>query len=242
MEPERCERQERKDADPQTLTWGAWAPHRHRSPNPSWIRHPGLLELSLKPRAGSKGDPGETRSSGGQEVLQSLEAIKDQTPSRQGGVTQGAGSPSPAARTAGLAFRLRSRPIFRGGLFPLNRSRASPLLLFLPPRLPLPAFLSFGSQPLRHSSPLFQVSRLYNWSLRVAPGRALEIWGKSRSPHAHSHWCGEELSPGSHRATSHCQRCSDAQRRGPVLFLLSPALFAFYSFPQWVFPPPPIQE
>lgn len=98
----RCECQEREDADTQPLRWGAWAPHRHRSPSPSWTRRPGLLELSLEPPAGSKRDPRETRSSGGQEVLQSLEAIKGQAPSRQGGVTQGARRPSPADRTTGV--------------------------------------------------------------------------------------------------------------------------------------------
>lgn len=56
VEPrERRECQEREDADTQPLPWGAWAPHRHRSPSPSWTRHPGLSELSLQP--GAKATP-----------------------------------------------------------------------------------------------------------------------------------------------------------------------------------------
>lgn len=144
-------------------------------------------ELSLKPPAGSKGDPGETRSSSGQEVLQSLEAIKAQTPSRQGGVTQGAGRPSPAARTAGLAFR--AEPF--GALARFSAVDSSSLLTarevlpgFFPFDLgrPLSALLRFSSQPSRHSSPPFQVSRLYNWSSRVAPGRTLGDLGPAEVP------------------------------------------------------------
>lgn len=77
---------------------------------------PALPGLSLEPPGLSKRDPRETRSSGGQEVLQSLEAIKDQAPSRQGGVTQGAGRPSPADRNASVALcsaLLSSCPVFR---------------------------------------------------------------------------------------------------------------------------------
>lgn len=88
------------------------------------------LELGLKPQAWSKRDPSETRSSGGQEVLQSLEAIKGQTPSRQGGVTQGAVRPSPADRPAGFSWcatPLLFRPIFRDdGILPLSRSWVLP--------------------------------------------------------------------------------------------------------------------
>lgn len=123
------------------------------------------LELSLKPQARSKCDPSETRSSGEQEVLQSLEAIKGQTPSRQGGVTQGAIRPSPADRPACFSWcsaPLRFRPIFRDdGILPLKLKRFSPAAssfssflfsCFPRLRLLLCPLLPFSSQPLHHPS------------------------------------------------------------------------------------------
>lgn len=106
--PERCECQEREDAHTQPLRWA-------RGLLTDTVP-PALPGLSLEPPGLSKRDPRETRSFGGQEVLPSLEAIKDQAPSRQGGVTQGAGRPSPADRNASVALcsaLLSSCPIFR---------------------------------------------------------------------------------------------------------------------------------
>lgn len=95
-------------------------------------------------KLGANATPARPAPLDGQEVLQSLEAIKGQTPSRQGGVTQGAARPSPADRPAGLAWcsaPLRFRPIFRdAGILPLNRSPGSPQLLLL--FLFLPFFFS----------------------------------------------------------------------------------------------------